>query len=163
MSYFDYLIDRVIARAIDEISSRGFAGQIVTFALYFEQEGAVLSVCADTLDNSLAKQEKARNWSYQYLSESIDNGDLAKAALFNHSVGRSLSLGDFTLRNLAEHALEPDDETHDMSQSFFVALAQGLHRNAGVCLSICDSKQPTVLACSTHNDEVGLMWTPPRD
>lgn len=163
MGYLEFLIDQVIARAIDDISGRGLSGKIVTLALYFDHEGAALSVCADTLENSLAMQEKSRNWNYQHLSEAINNGDVAKAARFNHSVSRSLSVGDFALRGLAEHELEPDDEASEMPESFFTALAQGLHRNTRVCLSVCTSEVPVVLACSTTNDEVGLVWTPPRD
>ena len=162
MGYLEYLIDQVIARAISQISSRGLSGRIVTLALYFDHEGGVLSVCADTLENSLAKQEESRNWSYLHLSRAISSGDVAKAALFNHSVNRSLALGDFALRGLAEHALEPDDEAPEMPESFFVAMAQGLYRNTRICLSVCASEVPVVLACSTANDEVGLVWTPPR-
>lgn len=162
MDYLDYLIDQVIARAAGAISERGLSGQIVTFALYFDHEGCVLSVCADTLENSCSKQEDARNWSYQHLSKALDNGDLTKAAQFNHSVNRNLSLGDFALKRLAEHELVPEGNPPEMPTRFFVAMAQGLHRNTDVCLSICDPEQPIVLACSTVNDEVGLVWTPPR-
>lgn len=161
MGHLDYLIDQMIARAMGAISERGLSGQIVTFALYFDHERYALSVCADTLENSRSKQESVRNWSYKHLSEALESGDLAKAARFNHSVSRSLSLGDFVLKGLAEHELDPDG-TPEMQMHFFVALAQGLHRNTDVCLSVCDPKQPVVLACSTANDEVGLVWTPPR-
>jgi hypothetical protein len=34
MRYLNYLIDQLIARAVGEISSKDFSGQIVTFALY---------------------------------------------------------------------------------------------------------------------------------
>lgn len=163
MGYLEYLIDQVMARAIDQISSRGLSGRIVTLALYFDHEGAVLSVCADTLENSTAKQEDSRKWCYQHLSEAISKGDLAEAALFNHSVCRSLSLGDFALRNLAEYALEQDDEVSAMPEHFFIALAQGLHRNTQACLSVCAPEVPVVFACSTATDEVGLVWTPLRD
>ncbi|OYU17496.1 MAG: hypothetical protein CFE34_15450 [Rhodobacteraceae bacterium PARR1] len=162
MGYLDYLIDKVIARAIDEISRQGLSGQIVTMALYFDHEGAALSVCADTLENSLAHEEKARDWSYRHLSEAIIKGDLTEAALFNHSVSRSLSLGDFVLINLARYDLEPDDDIQEMPENFFVALAQSLNRNTKVCLSVCALDVPVVFACSTANNEVGLVWTPPR-
>lgn len=162
MAYLDYLIDQVIARAIDQISGRGLSGQIVTMALCFDHEGAGLSVCADILENSMAQQEKQRSWAYQHLSQAIIRGDVAQAALFNHSVSRSLSLGDFVLRNLALHWLEPDDDIGEMPESFFVALAQGLHRNTNLCLSVCAPDVPVVFACSTAKDEVGLVWTPPR-
>lgn len=162
-NYRDYLIDQLIAQAATEISSKGFSGKIVTLALYFDHEGAALSVFADTLENSLAKQEQSRTWSHQHLSAAIDAGDLEKAARFNHNVSRNLSLGDFFLRGLAVYELEPDDENSDMPQSFFVSLAQGLQRNSSICISVCDPEQPMVLACSTANDELGLVWTPPRD
>jgi hypothetical protein len=123
----------------------------------------VISVCADTLENSLTEEKKTRTRSYMCLSEAISQGDLKKAARFNHNVGRSLALGNFVLRGLAEYELDMDDEAAEMPQSFFLGLAQGLHRNTLVCLSVCNPDQPVVLACSTANDEVGLFWTPPRE
>jgi hypothetical protein len=158
MNQTDCLVDQVIVQALVEVADRGMSGRIVTIALYFDHESPALSVCADTLESSDKHTDSSLTWNYGQFAQALNAGDVEDAALFNASVGRSLSLGDFALVNLARRELDTDDDR----KVIFEALAKGLHRNMNRCLGVCDPNQRIVFACSTQNSEVGLFWSPPH-
>jgi len=163
VAWVDYLVDGIIADALAIIRQGGFEGRIVTFAIYYDHDGSVISVCADTLENSTLKQAESRAWTTERLLQSLRAGDLAQAGGFNQGIARSLSLGDFALKAIAAHELDPDEPGEDQPDSFFLALAQGLDRNTAAILAVCDPAEPALFACSTADAEVGLVWAPTRD
>ena len=118
MNDTDLLVDKVIAQALDEIVRKGMSGQIVTVALYFDHEGPALSICADTLDNSDRHAATSLSWSFHQMAAALEAGDLENAELYNASVGRSLSLGDFSLVNLGRTEL-PSAERCEPDEAFF--------------------------------------------
>lgn len=88
------------ARAVDATCDRALSGKIVTVALDFDHESGAISACADTFENAQSAEDAARRFAYCHLGDAVRQGDLAKAAQFNHTVARSLSLGDFALAAL---------------------------------------------------------------
>jgi hypothetical protein len=84
------------------------------------------------------------------------DGNLKRAALWRANVGRSLSLGDFQMVNVARVELPTDFVP---SQGFFSALVQSLiAAEPKVCAQARDPSV-LVLCCSGKDDEVQYWWS----
>src|SRR5258708_2523137 len=98
------LFAEVLSNAIDEVRERGTP--MYTFAFYHDHESAAVSVCVDTEENSRRSVAKSNAYGIKHFAQAIAAGDLKSAALWNANTGRSLSLGDFALVNVARANLD---------------------------------------------------------
>ena len=128
------LIDEIVAQALAEAETKNIP--IYTFALYYDDEFLALSVCIDTQENSLRAVKSMNAYSAKYFLHAIASGDLKSAALWNANGGRSFSLGDFVLVNLARTDVAgPKDDP-----GLFQDLLQALVRNLPVILKQAEDK-----------------------
>src|SRR3712207_5236771 len=97
------LFAEVLSNAIEEVRER--RTPVYTFALYHDHESAAVSVCVDTEENSLRPVAKSNAYGIKHFAKAVAAGDLKSAALWNANTGRSLSLGDFALVNVARVGL----------------------------------------------------------
>src|SRR4051812_44654210 len=93
------LFDDVLSRAIPEVRAAGI--DVFTFSFYHDHESAAVSICVDTEASSIRLVRSQNASSIRHFADAVSRGDLRKAALFKANVGRSLSLGDFEMVNVA--------------------------------------------------------------
>src|SRR5688572_5315823 len=106
----EQLFDDVLARAITEVRARGI--DVFTFAFHHDHESAAVSICVDSEASSARSVLSENAFSFRYFADAVAKGDLRTASLFKANVGRSLSLGDFEMVNVARTDLgriRPDD------------------------------------------------------
>ena len=149
----DVLVADVLVRAIAEVRSR--AVDVFTFALYHDHESAAVSVCVDTEINS-ARFVSSQNAFYaSRFVDAVAKGDLQTASLFRANAGRSLSLGDFEMANVARTDLRrvrADD-------SFYLSMVRTLRGAEREIGGLSRHPQRLLFCASSANDEVGYLWT----
>jgi hypothetical protein len=148
------LFDEVVARGIAE--ARRLAIPVYTFALYHDHESHAVSACIDTADSSALLVRSTNAYNAKYFRRSIEEGDLAGAAMWNANIGRSLSLGDFAAVNVgrAKSRHVEDDP------SFYLHMVQALIAAESDILACSQEPERVLFVCSTENDEAGLWWAP---
>ena len=147
--FFSNLIDN----AISEIRKASIP--VFTFALYHDHESGAVSVCADTEDNSNQVVQSINRYNMKYFMSAIQTGDLKAASLWQANIGRSLSLGDFSLVNVARSPLG----TMEVNDCFYVEMVQALVAKQHEIAKLTPTPERLVLACSGANDEVAYVWS----
>jgi len=128
---------------------------IYTFSLYHDHESGFVSVCMDTVESSNAHVIKQNEFSIQYFKRAISDGDISTAKRWLSNSGRSLSLGDFKLRNAAEIKL---DQQTKVDSTFYVEMVLAINEMKDLIEMRSSHGKKLVFCCSTENDEVGLVW-----
>ena len=149
----DDLFDDVIRRALGE--ARLQSVPIFTFAFYFDHESSAISVCIDTEENSLRTVQRINSYNAKYFQAAVSAGDLPGAAMWQANTGRSLSLGDFQLVNLARLDVDPPDDP----PSFFLKMVRAVVRNQGAIEQQSVDPNRLCLCSSGPSDEVELVWS----
>ena len=148
------LIKSIIDQALIEAKKKEVP--IYTFALYYDHESPAISVCIDTEENSKAKVKLINSYNRKHFISAIERGDMKNATLWLANTGRSLSLGDFYMINVARKELAntfvPDDE-------FFFTMAQVLVASETTISAQAVSVDSALLCCSGKNAEVELWWS----
>jgi hypothetical protein len=149
----EQLFEDVLSRAISEVRGRGI--DVFTFAFYHDHESAAVSVCVDT-EASSAKLVLSQNaFSMRYFADAVAKGDLRKAALFQANPGRSLSLGDFEMVNVARtdlNGIQADD-------AFYLSMIRSLRRRESEIIPLSQDPHRLLFCASSANSEVGYVWT----
>lgn len=70
----------VLTEAISELRQKRL--DVYTFALYFDHESKVISVCADTAFNSAATVRGINTYNRKYFDPAVASGDLKAASLW---------------------------------------------------------------------------------
>ena len=89
-------------------------------------------------------------------AQHVQSGSWEDACLFQANVGRSLSLGDFALVNVARTIL-PVGTTAE--QSFYLAMARAVIAHQQDVLSLAPDPEDVVFCCSSADSEGGLVWS----
>ena len=147
------LFDDVLSRAIPEVRGRGI--DVFTFAFYHDHESAAISVCVDTEASSARLVLSQNAFSMRYFADAVAKGDLSQAALFQANVGRSLSLGDFEMVNVARtdlNGIRPDD-------GFYLSMIRSLRRREKEIVPLARDAQRLLFCASSADSEVGYVWT----
>ena len=147
------LFDDVLARAIPEVRARGI--DVFTFALYHDHESAAVSICVDTEPSSTRLVLSQNAFNIRHFADAVAKGDLRKAALFKANVGRSLSLGDFEMVNVARTDLgriRPDDQ-------FYLSMIRALRAREREIVPLARDPQRLLFCASSAGAEVGYLWT----
>jgi hypothetical protein len=151
------LIDEVLTDAIAESAAKKVP--VYTFSLYFDHESAAISVCIDTRENSDRVAASINTYNTRHFHRSIADGDLAMAALWQAIVGRSLSIGDFTVVNSARREVEGIE----LNETLFLHMVRGLVARERDVLALAPSPESVVFACSGVNNEVAYVWSAASD
>ncbi|MCF6442127.1 hypothetical protein L1077_22120 [Pseudoalteromonas luteoviolacea] len=146
MDLFENLIDETLLKACNL--------DIYTFAIYYEHESGFVSICIDTEENSKVRLAESNKYSMKYFRQSIIEGDLEQALLWQANIGRNLSLGDFTAINIVEKYIE--DECVD--SRFYLDMVNAIESKADKILKQSSHGGSLLFCCSTAEEEVGLTW-----
>jgi len=152
----DAIVADVLDRAIAEVRSRGIA--VYTFALYFDHESPALSVCVDTAANSARTVKGINAYNRKYFVDAVQAGDLRAASLWCSNVGRSLSLGDFALVNVARTELSTEASE---DQSVFQAMLRVLVAREHEVAILAPDRDALLLCCTGPDDEAEYVWSVP--
>jgi hypothetical protein len=136
-----------------EIASSGVP--VFTFALYFDHESSALSVCVDTEENSAKTVAQINRYNAKHFHQAVEAQDLKMAALWQANTGRSLSLGDFALVNVARTDVPPGVVT----ERFFTGLIQEVVSVEDQVARLAPVQPKLVFACSSANEEVAYVWS----
>jgi hypothetical protein len=159
MSDLERLFDDVLSRAIPEVRARGI--DVFTFAFYHDHESAAVSVCVDTESSSSRLVRSQNAFNITHFADAVTKGDLRKAALFKANVGRSLSLGDFEMVNVAR----TDIGSIRVDPEFYLKMIRALRARETDIVSLTSDVQRLLLCSSSAELEVGYTWTaaPPAE
>ncbi len=147
-------LDGIIKAALADLRADPIL--IHTFALYHDHESNAVAVCADTKENSRETIRQSNRWSLKYFTQHVRDGNYEDACLFQASVGRSLSLGDFARVNLARTDLGPSVVTDG---SFYLAMVRAVMANQEDILKLASDPGDIIFCCSSADSEVGLVWS----
>ena len=147
------LCAEVIEKAIAEVKAREVP--VFTFALYHDHESGTVSVCVDTEENSRKVVQSINSFNMKYFMKEVQSGDLKSASLWQANIGRSLSLGDFELVNLARTKLEEVE----VDDRFYVEMVQSLVAAQRNISALAPEPGSLVFACSGADDEVAYVWS----
>ena len=153
MDHLQPLLADVLTRAIDEIRQRSVS--LYTFALYHDHESATVSVCADTEENSDRVVNDINRYNMKYFVQSVAQGDMDQALLWQANVGRSLSLGDFAMANLARTKLP----AAPIPKDFYLTLVRSLMGRQEEVVALAPSPTRLLLCCSGSDEEVKYVWS----
>ena len=148
------LFDRVLADAITAVRRERI--RVFTFAFYHDHESRAVSVCVDTEESSKRLVASSNAYNQKYFWPAIEQGDLDDAALWTANVGRSLSLGDFALVNLARTDLPRGKITKD----FYLEMVRALSAKEEEIVSLAASRESLLFCASGADEEVALTWAP---
>lgn len=149
----DRLLADVLSQAIAEVRESGL--DVYTFAFYHDHESAAVSVCVDTEESSARLVLSQNAFNAKHFVRAVAEGDLQRAALFQVNTGRSLSLGDFALVNIARTDLErirSDDR-------FYLSMIRTLRSRESEILQLTSAPQRLLFCSSSADDEVGYLWS----
>jgi hypothetical protein len=147
------LFAEVLSNAIREVRERGIP--VYTFAFYHDHESAAVSVCVDTEANSLRSVAKSNAHGIKHFAEAVAAGDLKSAALWNANTGRSLSLGDFALVNVARTNLEGIKP----GKGFHLAMVRALWERQQQVAELSPASERLLFCCSGAREEVEYIWS----
>ena len=151
------LVDEVLNAAIAEVAARELP--VFTFALYFDHESEAISVCVDTEENSARTVAAINSYNARHFHRALADGDLKMAELWQANIGRSLSLGDFALVNVARREMPGAEQ----SDAFFLLLMRKLVVREREIAALCLERERLVLACSGVASEVAYVWSANSD
>jgi hypothetical protein len=151
------LFASVLNTALSEVTVKAIP--IFTFALYHDHESSAVSVCVDTEENSNRSVVATNAFNMRYFMKAIANGDLKAAELWQANVGRSLSLGDFTMVNVARTPLN----SVPVDDQFYVSMVKALVAVQEQVAALSPNPERLVFACSGAEDEVAYVWSLPSD
>lgn len=151
------LFSEVLASAIAEAKQREIP--IFTFALYHDHESKAVSVCIDTEENSSKVVRSINDYNMKHFMNAARGGDLKSASLWQANIGRNLSLGDFSLINLARRSLE----TTRVNDQFYVEMLQSVVAVQSQVAALSPEAKRLVFACSGAESEVAFAWALPAD
>jgi hypothetical protein len=149
------LFAKVLDAALTEVRAKAIP--VFTFALYHNHESRAVSVCVDTEENSRQTVLSSDGYSMRYFLKAIDEGDLEEARLWQANIGRSLSLGDFALKNVARTNLG----TLKVGAQFYLSMVRALIDVHCEVARLAPQPQRLLFACSGANDEVAYVWSLP--
>ncbi len=130
---------------------------VFTFAFYHEHESNAVSICIDTKESSDRHVPRSNNWTMKYFFEHIASGSLDEARLFRANSGRSLSLGDFAIVNLARTGVP----SHlSLGEAFYTEMARSVIAHQEDILRYSSMPEMVVFCCSGPDEEIDLIWTP---
>jgi hypothetical protein len=155
MSAVKAFLREVMTHALAELEEQGLA--VYTLAFYLDHESAAVSVCADTRENSERVVARINSYNSRRFLEAVRNGDFESASLWQANLGRSLSLGDFAAVNVAR----TDLGAHAVDSEFCQALVAIVVDSHDTIRRLSPDPADTILAASTLDDEVGLVWALP--
>jgi hypothetical protein len=147
------LFDDVLSRAIPEVRDRRVG--VYTFAFYHDHESAAVSVCVDTEASSARLVLSQNAFRIRHFAEAVSRGDLRKAVMWKANIGRSLSLGDFELVNVARAkmgGIAPDD-------SFYLEMIRALRSREREIVPLASDPQRLLFCSSSAGAEVGYVWS----
>jgi hypothetical protein len=147
------LLSSVLHRALAEVRQKSIP--IYTFALYHDHESSAVSVCVDTEENSGKNVASTNRYNMKYFMQAIAAKDLKSASLWQANIGRSLSLGDFTLVNCARTDLGKTKAT----PAFYLAMVEALVSVQSDVVALSPNPERLVFASSGPNDEVAYVWS----
>lgn len=147
-------IEKIIDQALSESECKQIP--IYTFALYFDHESLALSACIDTEENSKATVARINTYNRKYFFQAVASGDLKGASLWLANAGRSLSLGDFHMVNMAREELPAGVSPN---QEFFVSVVQTLVISERKIAAQAESPQSLLLCSSGMSGEVEYWWS----
>ena len=150
------LLARVVDRALDQVRQERLP--VFTFAFYHDHESHAVSVCVDTAENSAETVRSTNDFSSKFFQAAVEEGDLATAGLWQANVGRSLSLGDFAMVNVARTDL--DDEVEPDAE-FYLAMVRTLVARQARVAQLAPDLSSLAFACSGADAEVSLVWSVP--
>lgn len=148
-----YLASQVIVEAVSLMRAQAFP--LFTFALYFDHESEALSVCADTEENSSQTVTAINRYNAKHFHRYVAEGDIQMAKLWQANLGRSLSLGDFSMVNLARTPASGVAQ----SDEFFLSLVRSVIAHEATILALSPAPERVVFACSGMTDEVAFVWS----
>lgn len=147
--------DAILKAAIAKVRSKNIS--VFTFAFYHDHESGAVSVCVDTEDNSARIVQSTNKYNMRHFLNNVAAGDLQQAGLWQANIGRSLSLGDFVMVNLAR----TDIEEKVIDERFYLAMVQALVAIQDEIALLSPSPARLLLSCSSANSEVGYVWSLP--
>ncbi len=151
------LLSEVLASAIAE--AKQCQVPIFTFALYHDHESEAVSVCIDTEENSNRVVRSINDYNMKHFMKAARAGDLKSASLWQANIGRSLSLGDFSMVNLARRPLEAIQAT----DHFYAEMVQSVIAVQDQVAALSPEAKRLVFACSGADDEASYVWSLPAD
>jgi hypothetical protein len=146
--------DDVILRAIAEIRKAGLP--LYTFAFYHDHESAAICVCADTAESSARSVASSNEFNSKYFVEAVSNGDLKEIAMWNANHGRSLSLGDFAMVNVARADFE---ESVKNGKDFYLAMIRAVIAREADIVALAEHPEHLIFCCAGPKDEVAFVWS----
>ena len=146
------LFDDVISTAILEIRASGM--DLFTFAFYHDHESAAVSICADTKASSVRSVRGHNAFFLKRFAEAVARSDLRKAELFKANAGRSLSLGDFEMVNVARTDLGPIPVDAD----FYLQMIRAVRAREGEIVELAGDVESLLFCASSAKWEVGYVW-----
>jgi hypothetical protein len=147
------LFDDVLSRAIPQVREAGI--DIFTFAFYHDHESQAVSICVDTEPNSARLVQRRNAFAIHHFSAAVADGDLKKAALFQANVERSISLGDFTLVNVARTGIGSIRADSD----FYLNMIRALRAHESEIVSMASDPRRLLFCSSSEKWEVGYTWS----
>ena len=149
------LFDDVISRAIPEI--RAAAVDPFTFAFYHDHESAAVSICVDTESNSARSVRRRNRFMLKHFADAIAEGNLKRASLLKANLGRSISLGDFAIKNLARTKLGSISTDGD----FYLDMIRTLRGWEPEIIAMASDSRCLLFCTSSAEWEVGYIWSAP--
>lgn len=146
----------VLKAAIDCLRKDGV--RVFTFALYFDHESHAISVCADTKENSTRVVREINAYNGNHFHRLVATGDLSSAALWQANIGRNLSLGDFSRKNLARTSVSGVQK----GDAFYLQLVRAVVAVEAQVLELTTEPESVVFVCSGEHDEVAYVWSAVR-
>ena len=147
-------LDKVLTEAIAAVRGKGV--RVYTFAFYHDHESRAVSVCVDTEESSKALVASSNAYNQKYFWPAIEDSDLKAASLWNANIGRSLSLGDFALVNLARADLPRGRITAEL----YVEMIRATRAMEREIVALATSPESLLFCTSGPDDEVAFMWAP---
>ena len=147
------LFEGVLEAALAEISAKAIP--VFTFAMYHDHESRAVSVCVDTEESSARSVASENRYNMRYFVEAIDGRDLKAASLWQANIGRSLSLGDFALVNVARTPLG----TVAANKKFYVSMVRSIMAVEDRIVRLSPAPERLLFASSGLDDEVAYVWS----
>jgi hypothetical protein len=148
--------DDVLSRAIPEV--RAAAIDVFTFAIYHDHESAAVSICVDTEASSARLVRSQNAFRIKHFADAVSRGDLQKVALFKANEGRSLSLGDFAMVNLARTNIG----SVPVDDKFYLQMIRAIRAREREIVSLTSDVDRILFCSSSAEWEVGYTWTAAR-
>jgi hypothetical protein len=148
------LVEKIISEALIEARRRDVA--IYTFALYYDHESPAVSVCIDTEERSKSSVIAMNKFVRGHFSAAVADGDLERAESWHGNIGRSLSLGDFHMVNVARTELP---RNFAPNSSFFLTIIRSLMSAESAVAAQARLPSSLLFCCSGAKDEVQYWWS----